>query len=147
MSARLWLDRLAEMLQSGRAEGLNDTHFPTLDYHNPGQLTEEEARIIEDLAGQFKSNRHLKRLLQFLFTKGKTFHIQNNFLNIHALVPSTADGDFEEFLGRKGKNLLNFIQDTIARVGDNYLGGKTQKEEDQALFFYLWCGPKSPFFG
>ncbi len=147
MSSRLWLDRLAEMLRSGKTKGLNDTHFPTLDYDNPGKLTEEETAIVEDLVKQFTSNRHLKRLLQFLFTKGKTYHIQNNFLNIHALVPSTPDGEFEEFLGRKGKNLLNFIQDTIARVGDNYLEGKDQKEEDQALFFYLWCGPKSPFFG
>lgn len=147
MRSRLWLDRLAEMLRSGKTKGLNDAHFPTLDYDDPGKLTEEETMIVEDLFKQFTANRHLKRLLQFLFTKGKTYHIQNNFLNIHALVPSTPDGEFEEFLGRKGKNLLNFIQDTIARVGDNYLEGKDQKEEDQALFFYLWCGPKSPFFG
>ncbi len=127
MSSRLWLDRLADMLQSGRTEGLNDTHFPTLDKNSPGQLTKEETAIIEDLAKQFTTNRHLKRLLHFLFTKGQTYHIQNNFLNIHALVPSTADGEFEEFLSRKGKNLLNFIQDTIARVGKNYLQGKKQK--------------------
>jgi fructose-1,6-bisphosphatase-3 len=147
MISRLWLGRLAEMLRSGNTKGLNDTHFPTLDDNDPGKLTEEEQMIVEDLVKQFTTNRHLKRLLHFLFTKGKTYHIQNNFLNIHALVPSTLDGEFEEFLGRKGKNLLNFIQDTIARVGDNYLEGKNQKEEDQALFFYLWCGPKSPFFG
>ncbi len=147
MNSRLWLGRLAEMLRSATAKGLNDTHFPTLDDNDPGKLTEEEAMIVEDLVKQFTTNRHLKRLLQFLFTKGKTYHIQNNFLNIHALVPSTPDGEFEEFLGRKGKNLLNFIQDTIARVGDNYLEGKDQKDADQALFFYLWCGPKSPFFG
>jgi len=147
MNDRLWLDRLAEILQSGNTEGLNDTHFPTLDLKSPGNLTKEEEDIIDDLADQFTSNRHLKRLLNFLFTKGKTYHIQNNFLNIHALVPSTADGQFEEFLARKGKNLLNFIQDTIGRVGINYIKGESQKKEDQALFFYLWCGPKSPFFG
>jgi len=147
MNSRLWLDRLAEMLRSGQTDGLNDTHFPTIDYSDPGKLTDEETEIIDELTIQFTSNRHLKRLLQFLFTKGKTYHIQNNFLNIHALVPSTEDGEFEEFLARKGKNLLNFIQDTISRVGENYLQGKSQKKEDQALFFYLWCGPKSPFFG
>jgi fructose-1,6-bisphosphatase-3 len=87
------------------------------------------------------------RLLEYLFTRGRTYHIQNNFLNIHALVPSTSDGGFEEFLGRRGKALLTYIQDTIYDVGQNYLAGKEQKAEDQALFFYLWCGPKSPFFG
>ncbi len=147
MDSRLWLDRLANMLQSDQTRGLNDIHFPTLGFSDPGKLTVEESQIIEDLADQFTTNRNLKRLLRFLFTKGKTYHIQNNFLNIHALVPSTADGDFEEFLARKGKNLLNFIQDTISRVGKNYLEGQSQNEEDRALFFYLWCGPKSPFFG
>lgn len=147
MSSRLWLDRLAAMLQASDTGALNDTHFPTLDLTDSGKLTEEEREIIDDLAIQFTSNTHLKRLLKFLFTKGKTYHIQNNFLNIHALVPSTEDGEFEEFLARKGKNLLNFIQDTILRVGENYLQNKAQNYEDQALFFYLWCGPKSPFFG
>ncbi len=147
MESRLWLDRLSEMLSSGNTDPLNDTHFPTLLPADPGKLTKEEAELIQELTHQFTTNTRLKRLLHFLFTKGKTYHIQNNFLNIHALVPSTQDGEFEEFLGRKGKNLLSFVQNTIFEVGINYLAGKKQEPEDQALFFYLWCGPKSPFFG
>ena len=147
MSNRLWLDRLAEMLRSKEVSGLNDCHFPTIDLENPGKLSKEEAAIVNDLTLQFTTNRRLKRLLQFLFTQGETYHIQNNFLNIHALVPSTAEGEFEEFLGRKGKNLLSYIQSIIKKVGLNYIEGKSQDPEDQALFFYLWCGPKSPFFG
>lgn len=147
MEKRLWLDRLAKMLRSGETDGLNDTHFPTLDLDAPGRLTDEEQQLIDGLTLQFTSNRRLKRLLQFLFSKGKTYHIQNNFLNIHALVPSTADGDFESFLGFKGRELLDYIQATITRVGERYLSGQPQAKEDQALFFYLWCGPKSPFFG
>ncbi len=148
MESRLWLDRLATLLQStGPGNVLNDTHFPTVDVTDPGRLTDEEHHLMDGLTRQFTTNSHLKRLLSFLFTKGKTYHIQNNFLNIHALVPSTAEGEFEEFLGRRGKDLLTFIQDTIARVGRRYLAGEAQSKDDQALFFYLWCGPKSPFFG
>ena len=147
MESRLWLDRLALMLKTGTTEGLNDTSFPTIDLDDPGRLMPEEQEIIDDLARQFAINRRLKRLLKFFFTKGQTYLIHNNFLNIHALVPSTADGEFEEFLGRKGKQLLDFVQDTIRRVGVNYLEDKPQRPQDQALFFYLWCGPKSPFFG
>ncbi|PHR26438.1 MAG: fructose-bisphosphatase class III [Desulfotalea sp.] len=147
MSKRLWLDRLAEMLRSNDVDGLNDVHFPTIDLDNPGALNPEETEIVKDLTLQFKTNRRLMRLLRFLYTDGKTYHIQNNFLNIHALVPSTAEGDFEEFLGRKGKDLLIYIQEIIKRVGVNYIAGKEQNADDQALFFYLWCGPKSPFFG
>ena len=147
MESRLWLDRLAKMLETGNVGGLNDTHFPTIDLNDPGKLSKEEQQIIDDLVKQFTTNVRLKRLLHFFFTVGKTYHIQNNFLNIHALVPSTSEGQFEEFLGRKGKNLLTFIQETIKRVGENYLANKKQARQDQALFFYLWCGPKSPFFG
>ncbi len=147
MESRLWLDKLGGLLESGKTEALNDTHFPTIDLKNPGKLSDEEQLIIDDLVKQFTTNKRLKRLLHFFFTVGKTFHIQNNFLNIHALVPSTTEGEFEEFLGRKGKILLTFIQETIERVGNNYIEGKEQAPEDQALFFYLWCGAKSPFFG
>ncbi len=147
MESRLWLDRLAKMLKTQDTNGLNDTNFPTLDLDNPGMLTQEETEIVEDLKRQFINNTRLKRLLKYFFTHGETYNIHNNMLNIHALVPSNEEGEFEEFLGRKGKNLLDFIQDTIKRVGKNYLEGRSQKQRDQALFFYLWCGPKSPFFG
>jgi fructose-1,6-bisphosphatase III len=147
MESRLWLERLVQMLKTGDTEVLNDTFFPTLNLDTPGKLTSEEQEIVEDLKHQFIQNTRLKRLLRYFFNQGQTYNIHNNVLNIHALVPSTADGEFEEFLGRRGKNLLDFIQETIKRVGRNYLEGKPQRPRDQALFFYLWCGPKSPFFG
>ncbi|HIP82403.1 MAG TPA: fructose-bisphosphatase class III [Desulfocapsa sulfexigens] len=147
MKSRLWLDRLANMLKDGNTSGLNDTHFPTIDFDNPSRLTEEEQEVIDDLTRQFTSNTKIKRLLGYFFKKGKTYHIHNNSLNIHALVPSTADGEFEEFLGKSGRELLDFIQETIERVGKRYLADEPQEAKDQALFFYLWCGPKSPFFG
>ncbi len=147
MSSRLWLDRLAKMLKTEQTEGLNDTHFPTIDLSCPGKLTDEEQEVINDLEDQFRHNKKLKRLLTYFFTRGSTYNILNNILNIHALVPTTEDGDFEEFLGRKGRDLLDFIQVTIRRVGRNYINDTPQDPKDQALFFYLWCGPRSPFFG
>lgn len=147
MQSRLWLAKLAGMLKTGETGGLNDARFPTVDLDDPLALTSDEREIIEDLADQFASNTKLKRLLAYFFTRGKTYHIHSNTLNIHALVPSTADGQFDEFLGRKGKILLDYLQDMIRRVGLNYIKGKPQRKQDQDLFFYLWCGPKSPFFG
>jgi len=146
MESRFWLDKLSLMLEKNTTEGLNDTHFPTIDPEDPRRLTEKEQEVIDDLTTQFITNRKLKRLIGYLFSIGKTYSIYNDMLNIHALVPSTSDGEFDEFLGRSGKNLLTFIQATIERVGNNYLEGKPQNRRDQALFFYLWCGPKSPFF-
>ncbi len=147
MKKRLWLDRLADMLKKGDTDGLNDTHFPTIDLDNPQALSDEEKEIIDDLAAQFATNSKMKRLLGYFFSEGKTYHVHYNTLNIHALVPSTEDGNFDEFMGRKGKDLLDHIQATIRKVGMNYIQGKPQSARDQDLFLYLWCGPKSPFFG
>ncbi|RUM45927.1 MAG: fructose-bisphosphatase class III, partial [Desulfocapsa sp.] len=147
MANRKWLGRLAEMLKTGDTEGLMDTHFSTIDLEDPATLTAEEQEIIDDLTRQFTGNRKIKRLLGYLFKQGKTYHIHNNSLNIHALVPSLEDGSFEKFLGLSGRALLDYIQETIERVGKRYLNDEEQDAKDQALFFYLWCGPKSPFFG
>ncbi len=147
MQSRLWLERLADMLKKGDTAALNDDYFPTIDVENPSALTSEEREIIDDLTHQFTHNRKIKRLLSYFFARGKTYHVHNDSLNIHALVPSREDGEFEEFLGHSGRGLLDFVQDTIERVGKRYMAGESQDPKDQALFFYLWCGPKSPFFG
>lgn len=147
LESRLSVQLLAEILKKGETASINDTHFPTLDLDDPAKLTTEEAEIIQDLKKQFANNRKLKRLMRFFFEKGKTYHIHNNLLNIHALVPTTVEGEFESFLGHKGKALLDFIQESVFRAGQAYLKGEEPLAEDRDLFFYLWCGPKSPFFG
>lgn len=147
MNERMWLDKLASMLKNKNTDGLNDTHFPTINLDSPQDLTDEEQEVIEDLEYQFIHNKKLKRLLAYFFTHGNTYSIYNNILNIHALIPSNEKGEFEIFLQLRGRKLLDHIDDTIKRVGQNYLENKPQQPSDQALFFYLWCGPKSPFFG
>lgn len=147
MESRLWLEKLAGMLSAGDTEGLTDTNFPTLDLANPTELTGEERAVIDDLALQFTRSIKVKALMQFLFEKGKLYHINNFIFNIHALIPSTENGEFEEFLGKRGKELLDHIEDVVKTVGRNYLEDKPQDPKHLALMFYLWCGPKSPFFG
>ncbi len=147
MDSRLWLKKLARLLKSDKTEGLRDVNFPTIDLKKPHKLTEEEQEVMDDLEHQFKTNFRLKKLLRFFFAKGQTYLIHNDMLNIHALIPSTKNGEFEEFLNKKGRDLLDYVQKSIERIGDAYLLGKKQREKDLALMFYLWCGPKSPFFG
>ncbi|MDT8317776.1 MAG: fructose-bisphosphatase class III [bacterium] len=147
MEGRRSIRHIARILKSGHTEELNDTFFPTIDLEEPAKLSDEEAQVIDDLERQFRENKTLKRLLAFFFNKGKTYYVHDRLLNIHALIPSTAEGEFEEFLGKKGKALLDFIQESIESAGRAYLNGERQDESKQALFFYLWCGPKSPFFG
>lgn len=147
LESRLNLDRLAAMLKSGSTEGLSDTDFPTLILDSPNRLTEEEQAVIDDLVHQFTHSSKIRRLMEYLFREGRLYHIHNYILNIHALIPSTADGQFDEFNGKKGKELLDSLQAYIKDAGEQYLSGKPVDCSEQALMFYLWCGPKSPFFG
>ncbi len=147
MESRLCLDGLSQMLQKKDIQNLRDTHFPTLNFDKPQELSKQEKEIVADLTKQFLSEEKLKHCIQIFFEKGRVYHIYNNILSIHALVPSNEKGEFESFLQFKGKALLDYIQKTISVVGENYLAGKSNKEADISLFFYLWCGPQSPFFG
>jgi fructose-1,6-bisphosphatase-3 len=147
MEGRRSIGHIAKVVRSGKGDELNDTFFPTIDLEDPARLSDEEAEVIDDLERQFRENKTLKRLLAFFFNKGKTYLVHDRLLNIHALIPSTVEGEFEEFLGKKGKALLDFIQESIESAGQAYLKGEPQDETKNALFFYLWCGPKSPFFG
>ncbi len=147
MESRLNLEDLARMLKEDNTEGLNDTFFPTLDLNDPWKLTQEEQEVIEDLVQQFTSSSKVKRLMQYLFEEGKLYHINNYILNIHALIPSTEEGQFQELYGKKGKELLDHIELTIKHIGTLYLEGKKVEPFQLAVMFYLWCGPLSPFFG
>ncbi|MBN2401705.1 MAG: fructose-bisphosphatase class III [Spirochaetes bacterium] len=147
MQPRLNLDILRDLLKNKNTDGLTDTHFPTLDMDDPTKLTIEEKEVIDDLVQQFTGSKRIKSLMKFLFEHGNLYHINNFILDIHALIPSTKDGKFENFLGKKGKELFNYIQDVVKNVGKNYLEDRQQNQKDLDLMFYLWCGPKSPFFG
>lgn len=147
MESRLNLEKLAQMLRAGETEGLTDTDFPTLDLDNPLALTVDEAAVIDDLARQFTTSPKVRELMKYLFEEGKLYHINNFILNVHALIPSTEDGKFDKFLGKKGRELFDHIEALVKNVGARYLDGSPQDPLELAVMFYLWCGPKSPFFG
>jgi fructose-1,6-bisphosphatase-3 len=147
MEPRLNLEKFAELLKKNEIEGLTDTHFPTLNLDNPLELTAEEAEVIEDLVRQFTTSKKIKDLMRYLFDTGKLYNVNNYILNIHALIPSTEDGKFDKLFGKKGRELLDHIENMVKNVGRNYLEGKEQDPFELAVMFYLWCGPKSPFFG
>jgi fructose-1,6-bisphosphatase-3 len=147
MEHRLNLEKFAAMLKAKNVDGLTDTDFPTLDLDNPLRLTDEEQEVIDNLALQFTSSPRIKSLMKFLFEEGCLYHINNYILNIHALIPSTESGQFDIFMGKKGKELFDFIEQKVKTVGQRYLNDEKQDEKDLALMFYLWCGAKSPFFG
>ena len=106
----------------------NDTHFPTLNFNEPQELSKQEKEIISDLTKQFLTAKKLKQCIQIFFEKGCVYHIYNNILS-NALVPSTEKGEFDIFLKLKGKALLDHIQKIISVVGQNYLEVKPIKKQ------------------
>ena len=147
MDNRLNLEKFAGLLKNGLVSGLTDTDFPTLILDDPLKLTDEESEVIDDLVRQFTQSRQIRRLMEYLFIEGKLYHINNYIMNVHALVPSTENGEFDELYGKKGKELLDHIEFVVRDIGENYLAGREQEPYQLAMMFYLWCGPKSPLYG
>ncbi len=147
MASRLNLEKLAALLKSGETQGLTDSFFPTIDLDDPLKLSDEEREIMDELVEMFTTSKQIRRLMEYLFEDGKLYHINNYIMNIHALVPSTEDGRFEELYGKSGKELLDHIELTIKDIGKSYLKGEEREPFQLAMMFYLWCGPKSPLFG
>ena len=124
---------------------LNDTYFPTIDWKDPYKLSNEEIDLFKRLKTSFLNSNKLQEHIKFIYEKGSVYKICNSNLLFHGCIPVDNNGNLEtiSFLGKplKGKKLFDELDEIIR---DAYF-----KKESKAidLMWYLWCGPKSPFFG
>ncbi|MGN0976337.1 MAG: fructose-1,6-bisphosphatase [Gemmiger sp.] len=134
----------------GREYPLRDASFPTVDPADPARLHEDEIFVLDKLVDSFTHSERLQRHVAFLYAKGGVYHIENNNLLYHGVVPMTADGEFAEetFEGRayKGRALLDYC-DARARRGYFAPEGSEERRRGQDFLWYLWCGRLSPLFG
>lgn len=134
----------------GKEYKLRDCDFPTIDPENPAKLTQAELDVIQKLCQSFKESEKLQHHIQFLYSKGSAYKVENGILMFHGAIPLNEDGSFREvsFGGKSysGKALLDYC-DTMARIA--YFGkeGSLEKRMGQDLLWYLWCGKNSPMFG
>lgn len=134
----------------GKKYKLSDRSFPTIDHDDPYQLTEEENCVIQRMKFAFAHSEKLKSHIQFLYTKGDMYSTYNNNLLFHGCVPMTENGEFDTFVSPygevSGKELLDFSSRTVRQA---YLSRKNSPERQYSLdmFWYLWCGRKSPLYG
>ncbi|MBM4354580.1 MAG: fructose-1,6-bisphosphatase [Deltaproteobacteria bacterium] len=124
----------------------SDVYFPTVDSDRPEQLTPEEQAVVDDLVSQFTTLPRFQDDLQWLFWKGEMYRVVDNTLYYHAALPVTPDMQLAEFKGHKGKELLDWIQRDLKRIGERWKAGQTPTVREQMLLWYLWCGSQSPFF-
>lgn len=137
------------LVLDGKDYELLDNHFPTIDPKHPYKLTPEEEEVVNNLHRSFVTKERLKKHMNCLLSHGCIYNIHNSNLLFHASIPLNADGTLKEVLVHNhkysGKELLNKI-DLMIRKAYN---SDTEAEEYKFavdFFWYLWCGPDSPFF-
>jgi fructose-1,6-bisphosphatase III len=123
-----------------------DVYFPTVDGSDPSALTEEEQQIIEDLIRQFTTLKKFQDDMKWLFWKGEMYRVVDNTLYYHAALPATPEGELAPIKGMRGKELLDWLQRDLKRIGTKWTEGKAPTIRENMLLWYLWCGRESPFF-
>lgn len=133
----------------GKEYPLLDDHFPTIDPDFPSRLTEEEKQIISLLKSSFAHSEKLQKHIRYLLNIGSVYKIMNSNILVHGCIPLEKDGSFStfEYEGEvySGKSLLDFFDNQVRLAQHSTNKLKRQKAID--MFWYMWCGPKSPMFG
>ena len=153
MESLLLLDKIdlekGTVMVHGKEYKLNTTHFPTLDPKDPYKLTPEEEAVMDNLQKEFLESEILQQHVRYLFNNGSFYKKLNGNLLFHGCIPLTEDGEFDPIDTaegfKSGKEWFDYAEKLI-RTGYFAKGGK-DKQLGVDMFWYLWCGYKSPMFG
>ncbi len=153
MDDRLLLDQIdskrGTITLANQSYPLLDTHWPTLGDTDRDQLSDGEAAVIDDLCHQFFHSARLRAHMQFLYSYGNMFEVQDGNLKFHGYLPVDETGAFVdvpldgELLA--GPALMERFQQ-LARQAF-FSSDAAAKQTGQDAMWYLWCGPQSPLFG
>jgi fructose-1,6-bisphosphatase-3 len=140
------INRSAGTVEIGNKEyQLWDTHFPTIDPHDPYTLSADERACMARLKKSFLSSQKLWEHMRFLLGRGAMYLVRDDNLIFHGCVPVDEHGEFLPLKidgqDRAGRAMFDALDAVLARVMD----GASEKDRD--LMWYLWCGPRSPLFG
>ncbi len=134
----------------GEEYELKDSNLPTIDPKNPYKLTEGEENLLKSLAISITSSEKLRAHMDFMFTNGAIYLKSNGNLLYHGCIPMTEEGEFDywEIDGVKyaGKALMDHI-DKVTRNAYYHADRFENRGSTSDIIWYLWLGPKSPFFG
>lgn len=149
MDSRLMLERvnwqdMTVELESG-VYPLNTRRFPTVDPQEPGKLSPEEARLVEEYVSAFRESGALRRHIDFIYKKGSTCLCWNGNLLYHGCMPLTEEGDFARVrhggTWYSGKALMDHADQAVSAAWVR------RDESALDMMWYLWCGNNSPFSG
>ncbi len=154
MEDRLLLDKIdyttGTVTVGGTVYPMKDCDFPTVDPQNPYALTAEEEEVVRELRDAFRNSDKLQEHVRFLYSSGGLYTCFNGNLLYHGCIPLEPDGSFSALRWQgedyRGKALLDLLEKLVRQA---YFApwGSPQKRSCEDMMWYLWCGPKSPFFG
>ena len=129
----------------GQTHEMRTRDFPTLDPAHPYELSEGEARVMDNLMSAVRHSEKLRAHVGFLYEHGSAYLVHNGNVLFHACVPMTEDGEFcpvnHQGQMLEGKAYYDYA-DQLAR--------RAWHEHDQVSLdwmWYLWCGRLSPLSG
>ncbi|RPI81931.1 MAG: fructose-1,6-bisphosphatase [Chloroflexi bacterium] len=154
MDTRLLLDKVdftnCTIRLGDKNYQLLDNHFPTIDPHQPDELTSRELNLIERLKLSFTSSTRLQRHVRFLFSKGSMYLVYNGNLLFHGCIPLNEDGSFKTVQVDdepvSGRVLMERF-DRLARLGYLATDNPARKLEGMDTMWRLWSDAQSPLFG
>ena len=135
----------------GKEYKMCSCNFPTIDPKNPEQLTEAEQALIDRLHQSFTGSEKLRSHIRSLLRHGCMYNVFNHNLLYHASIPLTKEGKLKEVeigpgVKLKGKELLYQTGMKIRSAFQTNNEMQTEEERQDAIDFFLWCGPDSPLF-
>lgn len=136
-------------LADGNTYPLLDTNFPTVNWENPYELTQEENEVMDRLDSAFRNCEKLQNHMRLLLDKGGLYKVFNGNLLFHGSIPLNEDGSFKEvnIYGKvyKGKHLYDILESYVRRAF--YSVEEKEQEKARDILWYIWAGPNSPLFG
>lgn len=134
----------------GRTYPVEDLDFPTVDPADPYRLSQEEAKLMEQLRFAFEQSEKLQRHVKFLYAKGGMYLCYNQNLLFHGCIPMEEDSSFTAFdfgdAVLSGRAFLDRAE-TLARQGFYARPGTPERQRGKDFLWYLWCGRNSPLYG
>lgn len=134
----------------GKVWPLRDCNFPTIDPANPYQLTEEEEEVMVALEASIINGSKLQRHIEYMFSHGAMFKVNNGNLFYHGSIPMNEDGSFKtvEIDGARyaGATYMQKLDELVREARYNPRHGQTRAEA-ASIMWYLWLSEDSPLFG
>ncbi len=154
MEDRLLLDKVdyqrGTLSLNGQDYPLLDTQFPTIDPHQPYELTEWEQLVVEKLKISFMHSEKLQQHVRFLYSNGSIYLIFNGNLLYHGCIAMNEDGSLKAFKVDGQAFVAKAFMDRVerlARQGYFETSNPAQKQYGMDSMWYLWSGAQSPLYG